>query len=74
MWMWAGVNRFNDLDMTLIGLHGLGCPSNNSAEHLDGTAEYLLLDVWTGSTTEVRGSLITGPIDPYQTKVYIISK
>ena len=207
MWMWAGVNRFNDLDMTLIGLHGLGCPSNNSAEHLensgvipsltdeqyrtnmalwcmlaspifhscdfrmkpraegnttagvlpsplltkediatvsnkylisidqdplgqqaeyfeylstgttdysskgydvyvkdlaggrmavsvtnrastaqesvtlplkelylDGTAEYLLLDVWTGSTTEVRGSLVTGPIDPYQTKVYIISK
>jgi len=34
MWMWAGVNRFNDLDMTLIGLHGLGCPSNNTAEHL----------------------------------------
>lgn len=34
MWMWTGVNRFNDLDMTVMGLHGLGCPSNNTGEHM----------------------------------------
>ncbi|MBQ0050412.1 MAG: glycoside hydrolase family 27 protein [Bacteroidales bacterium] len=27
-WMYAGVNRYNDLDMMCIGLHGLGGPSN----------------------------------------------
>lgn len=34
LWMWAGVNRFNDLDMMTIGLHGLGGPSNNTANHM----------------------------------------
>ncbi|MCQ2095559.1 MAG: glycoside hydrolase family 27 protein [Bacteroidaceae bacterium] len=34
LWMWAGVNRFNDLDMMTIGLHGLGGPSNNIPEHM----------------------------------------
>lgn len=34
LWMWAGVNRFNDLDMMCIGLHGLGGPSNNTADHM----------------------------------------
>ena len=33
LWMYAGVNRFNDLDMMCIGLHGLGGPSNNTANH-----------------------------------------
>lgn len=33
LWMYAGVNRFNDLDMMCIGLHGLGGPSNNTADH-----------------------------------------
>lgn len=33
LWMYAGVNRFNDLDMMCIGLHGLGGPSNNTAGH-----------------------------------------
>lgn len=33
LWMYAGVNRFNDLDMMCIGLHGLGGPSNNTATH-----------------------------------------
>ena len=33
LWMYAGVNHFNDLDMMCIGLHGLGGPSNNTAEH-----------------------------------------
>ena len=33
LWMYAGVNRFNDLDMMCIGLHGLGGPSNNTAAH-----------------------------------------
>lgn len=33
LWMYAGVNRFNDLDMMCIGLHGLGGPSNNTASH-----------------------------------------
>lgn len=32
-WMYAGVNRYNDLDMMCIGLHGLGGPSNNTANH-----------------------------------------
>lgn len=32
-WMYAGVNRFNDLDMMCIGLHGLGGPSNNTSYH-----------------------------------------
>lgn len=34
VWMYAGVNRFNDLDMMCIGLHGLGGPSNNTMNHL----------------------------------------
>lgn len=34
LWMWAGVNRFNDLDMMCIGLHGLGGPSNNTSDHM----------------------------------------
>lgn len=34
LWMWAGVNRFNDLDMMAIGLHGLGGPSNNTPDHM----------------------------------------
>lgn len=34
-WMYAGVNRYNDLDMMCIGLHGLGGPSNNTANHQD---------------------------------------
>ena len=34
LWMYAGVNRFNDLDMMCIGLHGLGGPSNNTASHM----------------------------------------
>lgn len=33
LWMYAGVNRFNDLDMLCIGLHGIGGPSNNTANH-----------------------------------------
>ncbi len=33
LWAYAGVNRFNDLDMMCIGLHGLGGPSNNTANH-----------------------------------------
>ena len=33
LWMYAGVNRFNDLDMMCIGLHGLGGPSNNTKNH-----------------------------------------
>lgn len=33
LWMYAGVNRFNDLDMMCIGLHGLGGPSNNTMNH-----------------------------------------
>lgn len=33
LWMYAGVNHFNDLDMMCIGLHGLGGASNNTAEH-----------------------------------------
>ena len=33
LWMYAGVNRFNDLDMMCIGLHGLGGPSNHIASH-----------------------------------------
>lgn len=33
LWMYTGVNHFNDLDMMCIGLHGLGGPSNNTAEH-----------------------------------------
>lgn len=34
LWMYAGVNRFNDLDMMCIGLHGLGGPSNNTMHHM----------------------------------------
>ena len=34
LWMYAGVNRFNDLDMMCIGLHGLGGPSNNTRNHM----------------------------------------
>lgn len=34
LWMWGGVNRFNDLDMMTIGLHGLGGPSNNTSDHM----------------------------------------
>ncbi len=34
LWMYAGVNRFNDLDQTCIGLHGLGGPSNNTMNHM----------------------------------------
>ncbi len=33
LWMYAGVNRFNDLDMMCIGLHGMGGPSNNTRNH-----------------------------------------
>lgn len=33
LWMYAGVNRFNDLDMMCIGLHGKGSPSNHTASH-----------------------------------------
>ena len=33
LWMYAGVNRFNDLDMMCIGLHGLGGPSNYTLGH-----------------------------------------
>ncbi len=33
LWPYVGVNRFNDLDMMCIGLHGLGGPSNNTANH-----------------------------------------
>lgn len=33
LWMYAGVNHFNDLDMMCIGLHGLGGPSNNTMNH-----------------------------------------
>jgi len=33
LWMYTGVNRFNDLDMMCIGLHGLGGPSNNIMSH-----------------------------------------
>lgn len=33
LWMYAGVNRFNDLDMMCIGLHGLGGPSNYTVGH-----------------------------------------
>lgn len=43
LWMYAGVNRFNDLDMMCIGLHGLGGPSNNIMSHMSngGTIEGL---------------------------------
>ena len=34
LWMYAGVNRFNDLDMMCIGLHGWGGPSNYTLGHL----------------------------------------
>lgn len=34
LWMYAGVNRYNDLDMMAIGLHGLGGPSNNTSDHM----------------------------------------
>lgn len=34
LWMYAGVNRYNDLDMMCIGLHGLGGPSNNTMSHM----------------------------------------
>lgn len=33
LWMYGGVNRFNDLDMMCIGLHGLGGPSNNTVSN-----------------------------------------
>ncbi|MBQ0050214.1 MAG: glycoside hydrolase family 27 protein [Bacteroidales bacterium] len=33
LWMWAGVNRFNDLDMMCIGIHGYGGPSNHIPSH-----------------------------------------
>ena len=33
LWAYAGVNHYNDLDMMCIGLHGLGGPSNNTANH-----------------------------------------
>lgn len=33
LWMYAGVNHFNDLDMMCIGLHGLGGPSNYTLGH-----------------------------------------
>lgn len=33
LWMYGGVNRFNDLDMMCIGLHGLGGPSNYTVDH-----------------------------------------
>ena len=33
LWMYTGVNRFNDLDMMCIGLHGLGGPSNYTLGH-----------------------------------------
>lgn len=36
LWMYAGVNRFNDLDMMCIGLHGLGGPSNYTLENRKG--------------------------------------
>lgn len=33
LWMYTGVNRYNDLDMMCIGLHGLGGPSNYIVSH-----------------------------------------
>lgn len=33
LWMYAGVNRFNDLDMMCIGIHGYGGPSNHIPSH-----------------------------------------
>ncbi len=33
LWMYAGVNRFNDLDMMTIGLYGKGGPSNYTSSH-----------------------------------------
>lgn len=33
LWMYAGVNRFNDADMMMIGLHGCGSSSNNIPGH-----------------------------------------
>lgn len=34
LWMYAGVNRFNDADMMMVGLHGLGSSSNNTTAHM----------------------------------------
>lgn len=45
-WMYAGVNRYNDLDMMCIGLHGIGGPSNNTANHQSNGGKI------TGLTTE----------------------
>lgn len=33
LWMYGGVNRFNDMDMMVIGLHGRGNPSNMTPTH-----------------------------------------
>jgi hypothetical protein len=33
LWMYGGVNRFNDMDMMVIGLHGRGNPSNMTPSH-----------------------------------------
>lgn len=33
LWMYAGVNRYNDLDMLCVGLHGIGGPSNYIPGH-----------------------------------------
>lgn len=33
LWMYAGVNRYNDLDMLVVGLHGLGAPTNYTEGH-----------------------------------------
>lgn len=33
LWKYAGVNRFNDADMMMIGLHGCGASSNHTPTH-----------------------------------------
>lgn len=33
LWMYSGVNRFNDMDMMVIGLHGRGSATNYTPDH-----------------------------------------
>lgn len=54
LWMYAGVNRFNDLDMMCIGLHGKGGPSN----HIDGHGNGGQLSEWlSGEKARTQMSL-----------------
>lgn len=62
LWMYAGVNRFNDLDMMCIGLHGLGGPSNNTISNMSNGGKITGLTDAQARTQMSLWSMLASPL------------